>query len=131
MLFAQLRQPLRLIMLPLFLSGLLIASNVHAADILTSNSKLFVYENSSGGKFTDVVKLTPPSIPAGSCAEFVSAKVEYKIQRFGDVIILSAPEKGCNPARQQCKATVSSRIAPVGRVHFIVRSSWEVKSSGC
>ena len=131
MLFTQLRQPLGRVILPLLMTGLLFAANVHAADILVSNSKLLKYEESSGGKARETVPLTPPVIPEGACAVFVSAKVAYKKQRFGEAKILSAPVKGCNPAKQQCSVTVSSSWAPVGRLYFHIRSSWEVKSSGC
>lgn len=105
---------------------------VSAAEIMTSKSRVYIHEDSSGGKARDTIRLPKPSrLPEGSCALFVSAEVKYDKQRFGVAEIKSTPEKGCNAESEVCRATVEWKTAPVGRLHYWVEAKWEVQSSGC
>lgn len=109
---------------------LFLGNNAYA-EVKITKSKLYVQENSSGGKAAHTVVLKAPTVPAGQCALLVKAEVKHEKQRFGKAEILPEPAKGCNPKKQSCRVQVAWGHAPVGKLHYRVVSTWNVSSSGC
>lgn len=110
--------------------ALFAGSNAYA-EIKTTKSKLYIQENSSGGKSTHTVLLKAPPVPEGQCALLVKAEVKHEKQRFGKAEISPKPTKGCNPQKQSCQAQVVWGHAPVGKLYYRIISTWNVSSSGC
>ena len=101
------------------------------AETKTSKSKIYIQNNSSGGKSSHTVLLKSPSITGGQCAAFVNTVVKYEKRRFGEAKLISKPTKNCNTETQRCRVKVSWKHAPVGRLHYWLETTWEITSSAC
>ncbi|MEZ5480269.1 MAG: hypothetical protein R3E95_23155 [Thiolinea sp.] len=85
MLFAQLKQRFQVIILAGLLAVAGLGGTARAAD-LTTYTQTMTYDNSSGGKNSEIISLNAPAVSGSACAVFSSASVAYSnaaLARYG------------------------------------------------
>ncbi len=117
------------IMTPLIILGFAVVftSTATSAKNLTSDTKVYKHNKSSGGTGIDSIQLKPPRTIGNNCVVFKNAVIKYTKRHYGVVKITKTPKAECNPQKEQCKLGVSWQHSPAGRLGYKVKVIWDLK----